>query len=138
MDVYYQTAVRRGSFGNPSDEQQQVATSCLCAVAAVGSQHSLDTLDKSVKTGFYDLTRHCFEAVIKLRPFDAIKVAVLLAMYNIMNKCTVALGYVEIGPSMSRRLRLNDKTYRSPSIIAVDWMDCRKAWRTWISFSRYN
>jgi hypothetical protein len=57
-------------------------------------------------------------------------------MYNVMNKATVALAYVEIGLSMARRHRLHDRSYRHNVITPDAWLDYRRTWRTLMFITR--
>lgn len=82
-----------GLDGQP-DISQKVAICCLCAVAAVGIQYNCKEFEKGSEEVFYDVSRHFFSDVLEQRPLDAIKVCTLYALYNIMNKATVALAYV--------------------------------------------
>ncbi|KAK3941039.1 hypothetical protein QBC46DRAFT_111363 [Diplogelasinospora grovesii] len=116
---------------------QKVAICCLCCVAAIGIQYNAADFDKGSEEIFYDVARHFFVDVVEDRPLDAIKVCTLLAMYNIMNKATVALAFVEIGLSMSRRHSLHMEYYRSPDLSAEEWVDYRRTWRTLLFFSSW-
>ncbi|KAM5341291.1 hypothetical protein ACJ41O_014322 [Fusarium nematophilum] len=82
---------------------QKTAICCLAAVAAVGVQYNGDNFDAGIESVFYDVARHFFETLMEEQPLDAIKTCTLLAMYNIMNKATVSLAYIDIGLSMSKR-----------------------------------
>ncbi|KAI8652205.1 hypothetical protein NCS57_01283500 [Fusarium keratoplasticum] len=114
---------------------QKTAICCLAAVAAVGVQYNGDDFDVGTDSVFYDVARHFFENLVEEQPLDAIKACTMLAMYNMMNKATVSLAYLDIGLSMSKRHSLNDKLYHHPSLSPEEWADYRRAWRSliWLS-----
>ncbi|KAM5358925.1 hypothetical protein ACJZ2D_014875 [Fusarium nematophilum] len=114
---------------------QKTAICCLAAVAAVGVQYNGDNFDAGIESVFYDVARHFFETLMEEQPLDAIKTCTLLAMYNIMNKATVSLAYIDIGLSMSKRHGLNEKCHHHPGLSQDDWIDYRRTWRTliWLS-----
>ncbi|KAH6874296.1 hypothetical protein B0T10DRAFT_521993 [Thelonectria olida] len=123
-----------GSDGCPI-QSQKTAICCLAAVAAIGVQYNADDFEVGIDGVFYDVTRHFFENLMEEQPLDAIKACTLLAMYNIMNKATVSLAYIEVGLSMSKRHNLNDKCYHYPGLSPEEWVDYRRTWRTllWLS-----
>ncbi|RSL57579.1 hypothetical protein CEP54_008230 [Fusarium duplospermum] len=114
---------------------QKTAICCLAAVAAVGVQYNGDDFDVGTDGVFYDVARHFFENLVEEQPLDAIKACTMLAMYNMMNKATVSLAYIDVGLNMSKRHSLNDKLYHHPSLSPEEWIDYRRAWRTliWLS-----
>lgn len=81
---------KRGDLG----EKGKVAICFVMAVAAVGAQYVHESFSVDVEHNFYDLARHCSEAVAQQQPLDSIKVCSLLALYNIMEKDEVSLAYV--------------------------------------------
>jgi hypothetical protein len=87
-DFYYRVFDSRPVSSKKSD------ISCLAAIAAVGAQYLFGNFDVAVMENFYDLARYYFEYVQEERPYEAMKLCVLLAMYNILSKATVALGYI--------------------------------------------
>ncbi|EEU37356.1 uncharacterized protein NECHADRAFT_72643 [Fusarium vanettenii 77-13-4] len=114
---------------------QKTAICCLAAVAAVGVQYNSEDFDVGADGVFYDVARHFFENLVEEQPLDAIKACTMLAMYNILNKATVSLAYLDIGLSMSKRHSLNDKLYHHPNLSPEEWVDYRRAWRSliWLS-----
>ncbi|KAK8017784.1 hypothetical protein PG993_014110 [Apiospora rasikravindrae] len=90
---------------------------CLMTVAAIGAQYEHEVIDLEAQYTFYDVARHHLEAVIQARPLDAIKITTLFCLYNIMDKTTVAVAYVDYPE--------------------VKWAEYRKAWRTLIFFSSW-
>ena len=82
-----------GPDGRPNISQK-VAICCLSAVAAVGIQYNPGDFDPGSECVFYDVARHYFVDVVEERPLDAIKVCCMLAMFNVMDKATVAIAYL--------------------------------------------
>ncbi|QKD57570.2 uncharacterized protein FOBCDRAFT_140392 [Fusarium oxysporum Fo47] len=115
--------------------RQKTAICCLAAVAAVGVQYNAGDFEVAIEGVFYDLARQFFGSFMEEQPLDAIKVCALLAMYNIMNKATVSLAYIEIGLNMSKKHNLIDKCYHYPGLSPEEWVDYRRTWRTllWLS-----
>ncbi|GAB1314630.1 hypothetical protein MFIFM68171_04840 [Madurella fahalii] len=129
--INYRNAIY-GLDGRP-DISQKVAICCLCAVAAVGIQYNCNSFEKGSEEVLYDVSRHFFSDVLEQRPLDAIKVCTLYALYNIMNKATVALAYVEVGLSMSRKQAAS----HASSLSASESVDFRRTWRTLVFFSSW-
>ncbi|KAH6988735.1 hypothetical protein EDB80DRAFT_175252 [Ilyonectria destructans] len=125
-----------GSAGCPIPSRKS-AICCLAAVAAVGVQYNADDFEVGMDGVFYDVAKHFFEDLMEEQPLDAIKACTLLAMYNIMNKATVSLAYIEVGLSMSRRHNLNEKSYHYPGLSPDEWVDYRRTWRTLLFFSSW-
>jgi hypothetical protein len=73
---------------------RKAAICYISAVAAVGTQylHEVDT--RGAEKSLYELTRYYFEDVLQSYPLHAVKVCILLALYNIIGKPTVALAHV--------------------------------------------
>ncbi|KAK3359577.1 hypothetical protein B0T25DRAFT_102716 [Lasiosphaeria hispida] len=134
VDTYLKSVF--GLDGRPN-ASQRVAICCLCAVAAIGIQYNAGDFDKGAEQIFYDVARHYFVDVIEEQPFGAIKVCTLLAMYNVMNKATVALAYVEVALGMCRRHSLDAAFSPLPSHRPDAWEDYRKTWRTLMFFSSW-
>ncbi|KAJ4376850.1 hypothetical protein N0V85_008986 [Neurospora sp. IMI 360204] len=91
--------------------QQQIALSCLTAVASLGSQCLMDAQTDSrvqEQEAFTNIARHYLDVVIEHEPLDAVRVCALLAGTVIMNKPGLALSYVETGINLfSRAYRMN-------------------------------
>ncbi|KAK8067302.1 hypothetical protein PG997_014049 [Apiospora hydei] len=107
---------------------------CLMTVAAIGAQYEHEVIDLEAQHTFYDVARHHLEAVIQARPLDAIKITTLFCLYNIMDKTTVAVAYVEIGLGTCRRYRLECKRPPQGDYPEEKWAEYRKAWRSLIFF----
>ncbi|KAH7124265.1 hypothetical protein EDB81DRAFT_765659 [Dactylonectria macrodidyma] len=69
---------------------------CPIPIAAVGVQYNADDFEVGMDGVFYDVAKHFFEYLMEEQPLDAIKACTMLAMYNIMNKATVSLAYIEL------------------------------------------
>lgn len=67
---------------------------CVMAVAAVGAQYEHSSNELRTEAAFYDIARHYFDHIVEFAELDAIKVCVMMAMYNILTRETVALTYV--------------------------------------------
>ncbi len=76
------------------DVSQKLAICFLCACASVGIQYNPGLFPKGLEKSFHEVSRRFFFDVLELRPLDAVKVCTLFAMYNILDKATVALAYV--------------------------------------------
>ncbi|KAH7130893.1 hypothetical protein EDB81DRAFT_727833 [Dactylonectria macrodidyma] len=132
VQSYYEQVL--GSDGCPIPSQK-TAVCCLAAVAAVGVQYNADDFEVGMDGVFYDVAKHFFETLMEEQPLDAIKACTMLAMYNIMNKATVSLAYIEVGLGMSKRHNLKEKSCHYPGLSPEDWVDYRRTWRTllWLS-----
>ena len=79
--------------------QQQIALSCLTAVASLGSACLMDAqADNRVQEqeAFTNIARHYLDVVIEHEPLDAVRIFTLLAGTVIMNKPGLALSYVGV------------------------------------------
>lgn len=83
-----------------NSEEKNIAMSCLAGVAAVGMRYSQLNYDRFSSNAVYDIAKLHFELILDTSPFLATKIAVLLAMYNAMNRNTMAL--IWIGESFMR------------------------------------
>jgi len=81
-------------FDGKPNRSQKVAICCLCIVAAIGVQYNPGDFEKGSDGALYEVAHHLFASVVEESPLEAIKVCTLLAMFNVMNKATVALAYV--------------------------------------------
>ncbi|OIW30222.1 hypothetical protein CONLIGDRAFT_714604 [Coniochaeta ligniaria NRRL 30616] len=115
------------------------AVCCVASVAAVGVQYKADDFDNGLETIVYEVARRHFVDVFedRHRPLDSIKVCTLLAMYNIMNKATVSVAYVEVALGMYRRHSLSDKDYVYRDLTTEEVTDYRTTWRCLIFFSTW-
>lgn len=83
-------------------EAHQSDVCCIMAVAAVGAQYvNCQGNDKHQEETFYEAAKRYFDYVVENRPFIAVKICVLLAMFNVFGKSMVALAY--IGMASQRR-----------------------------------
>jgi len=133
MDRYFTTVF--GYDGRPN-YSQKMAICCLCSVAAIGIQYNPEDFEKGSEHIFYEVARRYFVDVLEESSLDAIKVCTMLAFFNVMNKATISLAWVELGMSMSRQFGLNTSILlhdeRSDQMI-----DYRKTWRTLMFFSSW-
>lgn len=123
-------------FSNDKQTERKLAISCATAIAAVGNQYLQNPISREEEESFYNLARHHMEDILVEQPLEAVKLYTLLAMYNIMNKATVALAYVEIALGLARKLGLSSR-YRSSNISEEIWRDYRRAWTTLMFLSAW-
>jgi hypothetical protein len=112
-----------------------VGPASVSAVAAVGCQYIDDAQDGSAGVAHYDTARFHLDAIFESHLPDAIKLCVLLALYNLPSKATAALSYVEMGLGLARRLGLDHDEYRDADVSPHIWLQYRKAWRALTFFS---
>ncbi|KAK5995253.1 hypothetical protein PT974_03652 [Cladobotryum mycophilum] len=122
---------------NESTEGSKADLCCVMGLASVGAQYMCGVLEKETEEAFYGIAKHYLDMVIEERPYDAIKVCALLAMYNIMGKATVSLAYVEIGLGMCRRFGINTHAGQMYATSEEEWVDNRKTWRTLMFLSSW-
>lgn len=67
---------------------------CLMTIAAVGAQYEHGNYVLQTETAFYDIAKHYFDDIVNQEGLDAIKVCILLSMYNVFEKSVVALAYI--------------------------------------------
>ncbi|KAK0619661.1 hypothetical protein B0T14DRAFT_566490 [Immersiella caudata] len=126
--------------GHRLDVSQRVAICCVCCVAAVGVQYYPTDVTLNVDRGsaalLYDISRHYFANILEEQPLEAIKVCAILAMYNIFEKATAGLAYVEAGMGMAQRFG----TPGSPCQAFLTETQCeefRIAWRMLLFLSSW-
>lgn len=133
-EEYYKTVF---GFGGRPNEKQKKAICCLCIIAAIGVQYNPNDFEKGADDLLYNVARRFFTDVMEESPLEAIKVCTLLAMFNVMNKATAALAYIEVGLSMSKR-QSESTGVAHPSVLSQEeWVDFRKTWRTLMFFSSW-
>ncbi|KAK4164318.1 hypothetical protein QBC43DRAFT_317945 [Cladorrhinum sp. PSN259] len=124
-----------GYDGKPN-KSQKLAIGCMCIVAAIGAQYNPGDFEQGSSEALYEVAHYLFAAVVEESPLDAIKLCTLMAMYNVMNKATAALAYVETGLSLTKRQSLDTGVY--PSQLSIeDLKGLRNTWRTLIFFSSW-
>jgi hypothetical protein len=128
----------RAVFGidGKADTSQKLAICCLYAFASVGIQYNAGDFQKGLGEAFHNVSRRFFSEVMEDRPLDTIKVCTLFAMYNIIDKATVALAYVEVGLSMSKRQSQSTGACHPSMISSEEWIDFRRTWRALLFFAR--
>ncbi|KAK4246717.1 hypothetical protein C7999DRAFT_41873 [Corynascus novoguineensis] len=134
MEAYH-TAVF-GVDGKP-DTSRRLELCSLYALAAVGILYNAGTFQKGLEKIFHDVSRRFFSEVMEERPLDTIKVCTLYAMYNVLDKATVALAYVEVGLGMSKRQSQNTGVCHPSKVTSEEWIDFRRTWRALVFFSKH-
>ena len=124
----------RDIYVNSPDRPQplkQAELCCLCATAAMGMFYAYrgEHANACSETLYHTATAY-FPLLSKILPLDAIKVSTLLANFNIKNKRTTALAFVEIGLNLCLQHNLNDSNVREPGMAEHTWINHRKTWRT--------
>ncbi|KAK1835722.1 hypothetical protein QBC39DRAFT_339461 [Podospora conica] len=132
-DGYYRSIFGLEGIPNTS---QKVAIACICSIAAVGVQYNALDFDKDADLVFYDIARHFFVNTVEESPLDAVKVCAMLTMYNIMNKTTVALAFVEVGMGLSQRWASNTSICLPPPK-RPEWDEYRRTWRALLFYSNW-
>jgi hypothetical protein len=129
----------RAVFGvdGKADTSQKLAICCLYAFASVGIQYNAGDFQKGLGEAFHNVSRRFFSEVMEDRPLDTIKVCTLFAMYNILNKATVALAYVEVGLSMSKRQSQSTGACHPSMMSSEEWIDFRRTWRALLFFASW-
>ncbi|KAK6859270.1 hypothetical protein PG995_005123 [Apiospora arundinis] len=103
---------------------------CLCAVAALGMRFAYnDEQAARYSETLYHTSTNYFSLLYKILPLDAIKVCTLLANFNIKNKRTGALAFVEIGLSLCTKYNIYDDDFHEPRIAEDTWSSHCKPWR---------
>ncbi|CAK7268229.1 hypothetical protein SEPCBS119000_002953 [Sporothrix epigloea] len=118
-----------------SSDDRKLAMSCLAAVVAVGMRFSSRYYDKFTSNAVYCIAKQYFELALSQSPFLAIKIAALLALYNLMSRNSMALIWVNAGLRLSRSCGLCNKTPTDAAIPISDWTRHRKTWRTLVFLS---
>ncbi|KAI1875106.1 uncharacterized protein JN550_002535 [Neoarthrinium moseri] len=109
----------------------------LMAVAAVGAQYEHGNRDPQAKTIFYDIARHYFDLMLQENHLNAIKVSVMLTVYNVMDKATVALAYAEVGMGLSRLWGFPMANGADVMPKPAFWDESRRTWRTLVFLSSW-
>lgn len=81
-------------FSLPPKEVDATAVCCVAALCAIGVRHQPGMVTAAEEKNLYNLSRHYLEDVILEDPLAALKVITLLAMFNVVEKATIALIYV--------------------------------------------
>ncbi|AEO56594.1 hypothetical protein MYCTH_2057132 [Thermothelomyces thermophilus ATCC 42464] len=135
MEAYH-TAVFGADDGKPPDTSRGLELCCLYAVAAVGVLYNAGTFQPGLENVFHDVSRRFFSDLMEQRPLDTIKVCTLYAMYNVLDKATVALAYVEVGLGMSKRQSQNTGVCHPSKVSSEEWIDFRRTWRALVFLSK--
>ncbi|KAK1910317.1 hypothetical protein P3342_006592 [Pyrenophora teres f. teres] len=117
----------------------------LAGMAAIGVVHAqladpAKAPPAELADYFYAIAKHGLDSAILYNPLRAMKVCVLIGMYNVVVKATVALAYIELGLSLARNEKLDLKQC-PPYWSASEYDDIRRTHRTlvhlqcWLSAS---
>ncbi|KAK6002629.1 hypothetical protein QM012_001379 [Aureobasidium pullulans] len=118
-------------------QARRLATCELCAVGALGSQYTKETLAEGTQQSMYSAAKHLLEDAVTVDTGRAAKICVLLCLFNIMNKQKVAMTFVEMGLNLLTRPPIPQVC--PPNMERSQWMELRKTWRvlvfleTWLS-----
>ncbi|KAK4670020.1 uncharacterized protein QC763_0038470 [Podospora pseudopauciseta] len=129
----------RAVFGldNRPKLDERVSIGCLAIVAAIGVQYNPNEFEKGTDELLYSAARLLYTDVLEFGPLLAIKVCTLLAMYNINNKGTVALAYIETGLTMCHRQSDSAGVCNADHLTEQEWVEFRKTWRTLMFFNSW-
>lgn len=76
-------------------EAYQADVCCVMTIAAVGAQYAnRRENDKPQEEIFYEAAKRYFDYVLENQPLNAVRICILLAMFNIFGKAMVALAYI--------------------------------------------
>jgi len=113
-------------------ELSHLSKASLCEIssmAAISSLYSRGEVASELSESLYVVAKHFLDDAIEADPYRAIKVCVLLSMYNIVNKGTVALAYAELGLRLAHRQGLHSRK-RPEHISESKWLDLKQVFRT--------
>ncbi|CAK7270627.1 hypothetical protein SEPCBS57363_004198 [Sporothrix epigloea] len=127
-------------FGGPAlgavnSDEKKLAISCLAAIVAVGMRISSRNFDDFTSNAVYCIAKQYFDLSLSRSPFLAIKIAALLAMYNLMSRKSMALIWINAGLRLSRTHSLCNKMPTDTTISMSEWTGHRKSWRTLVFLS---
>lgn len=106
----------------------------ICSLAAIASLYSRGKIAPHLTGSFYSIAKQFLDDAIEADPVRAMKVCLLLAMYNIVHKGTVALAYAELGLRLAHRQGLYGKQ-RLAGMAKAKWVDSKQVFRT-LMFSK--
>ncbi|ETS82890.1 hypothetical protein PFICI_04766 [Pestalotiopsis fici W106-1] len=126
-------------YGEPEAQMNASAADicCLMTIAAVGAQYEHGNYDLQTETAFYDIAKHYFDDIVNQEGLDAIKVCILLSMYNVFEKSTVALAYIEVGLSLSRQYQMVLEQRKRPDSQPGALSESKHIWRTLVFLSSW-
>lgn len=114
----------------PADNKRDNAAICeLTALGALGWCYGHEGLPPGDGDLYYSFARYHLEDSIDADTLRGMRSCALIAMYNVMDKSTVALAYIELGLSMARQRGLHGKV-RPLEMAKEEWIDCKRVWRT--------
>jgi hypothetical protein len=122
-------------YRHDAPEADKKAALCgLSIVASIGVAYDPKSFGAGLDKVLYDISRHFFAQFLENDSLDAIKICVLLAMSNIMNKGSAALAYLALGLAMCQRHGLHGH-YEDSSLTPDLIKDYRRTWRLLMFFS---
>ncbi|KAK0739462.1 hypothetical protein B0T21DRAFT_382490 [Apiosordaria backusii] len=116
---------------------QKVSICIVSIVAAIGTQYNPNEFEEGTDEVLWSIARILFAQVLEYGPLTAIKVCTLLAMYNVNNKATIALAYIETGLTMCKRQSENTGVCHPDQFTKQEWVEFRMTWRTLMFFSSW-
>jgi len=114
------------------NEISRLSKASLCEIssmAAISSLYSRGEVTPDMSESLYVIAKHFLDDAIEANTYRAIKVCVLLSMYNIVNKGTVALAYAELGLRLAHRQGLHNRM-RPAHFSESKWLDMKQVFRT--------
>lgn len=103
----------------------------MFGIMAIGLQFANDAASADLGIRSYHVAKDFLDDALEADRLEATKILVCLAMYNIMRKSTVALSYIELGLSITRRFGLHERV--QPPDMSVDrWWELKRVWRTFM------
>ncbi|KAF3026713.1 hypothetical protein E8E14_014721 [Neopestalotiopsis sp. 37M] len=126
-------------YGQPDGQMNASAADicCLMTIAAVGAQYEHGNYELQTETAFYDIAKHYFDDIVNQEGLDAIKVCILLSMYNVFEKSMVALAYIEVGLSLSRQYQMVLEQRKRPDSQLGALSESKHIWRTLVFLSSW-
>lgn len=121
--------------GAVDSDEKKLAMSCLAAIVAVGMRISSRNFDDFTSNAVYCIAKQYFDLSLSRSPFLAIKIAALLAMYNLMSRNSMALIWINAGLRLSQTYSLCNKMPSNTTISMSEWTEHRKTWRTLVFLS---
>jgi hypothetical protein len=119
-----------------SEADRTAAFCCVSIIAAVGVTYQPSQFRLGLDQTLYNLCRHFFHELVESNSLslNAIRVCVLLTMFNIMSKASVAVAYLAYGLSLMQRIGLLGN-YEDSGLEPQEIRDYRRTWRLLMFFS---
>lgn len=109
----------------------RVKVAQMCSIMAIGCQYSTDAESVELGKRSYHIAKSYLENALEDDRLQATRIISCLTLFNIMNKSTVALSYIELGLGIFTRYGFNQliKPLRMQREL---WKEMKKVWRTFI------